>query len=145
MTSDDIPDLKRLAPRAPKPGYEVGYGKPPAETRFRKGHSGNPRGRPKGSKSAKSLLEQALAAPVSINEGGKSRVIEQRLALFKSLVAQAIKGDARAAALVVKLMEQFEINTPPSTHVPVTRIERVIVRPGDPGTSPVWRRRGEES
>ena len=145
MTSDDIPDRKHLARRPQEPGYEVGYGKPPAETRFRKGRSGNPGGRPKGSKSAKSLLEQALAAPVSINEGGKSRVIEQRLALFKSLVARAIKGDARAAALVVKLMEQFEINTPRSTHVPVTRIERIIVRPGDPGTSSVWRPKGEAS
>ena len=30
-------------------GYKVGYGKPPKATQFRKGKSGNPRGRPKGS------------------------------------------------------------------------------------------------
>ena len=31
-----------------KPGYEVGYGKPPKDTRFKPGQSGNPSGRPKG-------------------------------------------------------------------------------------------------
>lgn len=124
------------------PAYEVGYGKPPQSTRFRKGQSGNPKGRPKCSRSASSLLEQALSAPVSINEGGTARVIEQRMALFKSLVARAIKGDARAAALVVKLMERFERSTPPDQHQPVTLIERRIVRPGDHGTSSVWQNKG---
>jgi hypothetical protein len=32
-------------------GYEIGYRKPPKATQFRKGRSGNPRGRPKRSKS----------------------------------------------------------------------------------------------
>ncbi|QDY99434.1 hypothetical protein FQ775_03055 [Nitratireductor mangrovi] len=127
---------------ASSPGYEVGYGKPPKSTRFTKGRSGNPKGRPKGSKSAKSLLEQALSAPVTINEGGATRVIEQRMALFKSLVARAIKGDARAAALVVKLMEQFDRNAPDEKHEPITVIERRIVRPGDPGTSQARRNEG---
>jgi hypothetical protein len=122
-------------------GYEIGYRKPPKATQFRKGRSGNPRGRPKGSKSAQSLLEQALAAPVAISEGGTTRIIEQRMALFKSLVARAIKGDARAAALVVRLMEQFGRSSPPD-HQPITVIERRIVRPGDPGTSPVWTKGG---
>jgi hypothetical protein len=83
------------------------------------------------------LLEQALAAPVAISEGGTTRIIEQRMALFKSLVARAIKGDARAAALVVRLMEQFGRSSPPD-HQSITVIERRILRPGDPGTSPVW-------
>ncbi len=126
----------------PSTGYEVGYGKPPKSTRFRKGQSGNPKGRLKGSKSAQTLLEQALSAPVSINEGGTTRVIEQRMALFKSLVARAIKGDARAAALAVKLMEQFEGNAPPENHQPITVIELRGVRPGDPGTSSVWQDKG---
>lgn len=113
--------------------YRVGYGTPPRETRFRKGRSGNPRGRPKGAKSAKSLLDQALSAPVTISEGGRTRVVEQRTALFKSLVAKAIKGDARAAALVVRLMDQFGAGTRDASHVPITTIRRVIVRAPERG------------
>jgi len=37
-------------PLAPRPGYDVGYGKPPKGGQFQKGQSGNPRGRPKGSR-----------------------------------------------------------------------------------------------
>ena len=103
------------------------YSRPPVETRFRKGSSGNPRGRPKGSKSAKARLELALSAPVTINEGGTPKVIEQRTALFKALVAKAIKGDTRSAALVIKLMDQFGMSVP--AHDPITTIVRQTVVP----------------
>jgi hypothetical protein len=52
---------------------DVGYGKPPRETRFRKGRSGNPRGRPRGSRNFASLLEEALAEPVVITENGRRK------------------------------------------------------------------------
>lgn len=117
---------------AKKPGlsgdnYAVGYGKPPVTTRFQKGSSGNPRGRPKGKKSTRALLEMALSAPVTIIEGGEQKVIQQRQALFKSLVAKAIKGDPRSIALVVKLMHELGVAVP--EHEPITRIIRTIVRP----------------
>ena len=120
MPTDSLP-----ADRGRSPTYDVGYSRPPVETRFRKGSSGNPRGRPKGSKSAKALLELALSAPVTITEGGMPKVIEQRTALFKALVAKAIKGDTRSAALVIKLMDQFGMSVP--AHVPITTIVRQIV------------------
>ena len=108
--------------------YEVGYRKPPLEHRFQKGRSGNPKGRPKGSKSVRALLEAVLAAPVTITEGGVAKVIEQRMALFRSLVARAIKGDPRAAALVVKLMDDVGMSKPEAPAA-VTTITRVIVQP----------------
>jgi hypothetical protein len=40
--------MSRTPKDPPAPGYEVGYGKPPMDTRFRKGASGNPGGRPRG-------------------------------------------------------------------------------------------------
>ena len=44
--------------------YEVGYGKPPKHTRFQPGQSGNPRGRPKGTKNLKTDLEEELSERV---------------------------------------------------------------------------------
>ena len=48
--------------------YAVGYGKPPRHSRFEPGQSGNPRGRPPGSKNLSSLLKKALDEPVIVVE-----------------------------------------------------------------------------
>ena len=58
--------------------YKVGYKKPPLHTRFKKGQSGNPRGRPKGSKNFSTLLAEALNEPVIVAEDGKRRRISKR-------------------------------------------------------------------
>ncbi len=50
--TSDGDDAKRRLQLVPPRDYEVGYGKPPSRTRFRSGQSGNPRGRPKGTKKA---------------------------------------------------------------------------------------------
>jgi len=58
--------------------YEVGYGKPPCHTRFVKGQSGNPRGRPPGTKNLKTLLSEALNEMVIVTDNGRSRKITKR-------------------------------------------------------------------
>lgn len=90
--------------------YEVGYRRPPQATRFKPGCSGNPKGRPKGSKGLKTLLDDALSATVTITEDGVTRRIQRREALCMTLVAKAIKGDPRSAGLVFNLMEKFDLN-----------------------------------
>src|SRR5258707_14185668 len=50
--------------------YEVGYRKPPGHTRFKKGQSGNPKGRPAGAKNLSTLLSEALNEPVVVTENG---------------------------------------------------------------------------
>jgi hypothetical protein len=92
--------------------YEVGYGRPPRHSRFKPGQSGNPKGRPKGSKSLKTLLEQALSSSVTITENGFPKKIALQELLFKAMVGKAVKGDIRATAVLVKLMEQFGLSKP---------------------------------
>ena len=49
--------------------YEIGYGRPPKQTRFKPGQSGNPKGRPRGRKNVHTILEETLYRPVTITEG----------------------------------------------------------------------------
>ena len=56
MSKDDD-DKRKLNPSKLLPGsHDVGYGRPPAATRFVKGQSGNPAGRPRGSKNKPAQL-----------------------------------------------------------------------------------------
>lgn len=56
-----------------KDDYTVGYGKPPRHTRFQKGQSGNPRGRPKGARGLKADLRAELSERVRVTENGRTR------------------------------------------------------------------------
>ena len=97
-------DEKKATDPAPGGSYEVGYRKPPKRTRFQPGQSGNPRGRPKGTNNLKTDLMEELGEKILIREGEKSRRVSKQRALVKSLVARAVKGDARAATLLTSMM-----------------------------------------
>ncbi len=75
---------------------EIGFGKPPKRTQFKKGQSGNPRGRPKSHLNIATVLEKALRENVFINENGRRKVITKLEASIKQLVNKAAAGDLRA-------------------------------------------------
>jgi hypothetical protein len=83
--------------------YEIGYRRPPESGQFKKGTSGNPRGRPKGSANFLTILEQELSQTVVVNENGKKKKITRLQAMVKRIVAGALQGDLKA------LMTLFEI------------------------------------
>jgi hypothetical protein len=82
----------------------VGYKNPPEHTRFKKGQSGNPRGRIKGQCNLKTDLVAELREVIQVNEGGTPRRITKQRALLKAMTARAIGGDGRAATVVLNLM-----------------------------------------
>lgn len=81
-----------------------GYCRPPKKHRFKKGKSGNPGGRPKGSKGLKTDLKEELASKMTVKIAGKEHTAtKQRLAL-KALTLRAATGDLKAIAQLISLM-----------------------------------------
>jgi hypothetical protein len=83
--------------------YAVGYGRPPTQTRFRPGHSGNAKGRPKGSKSAASIARDTLERKVPVTERGSTRKMTVRAVAFWRLAEKAVSGDIKALAYLLSL------------------------------------------
>ena len=88
--------------------YEVGYGKPPRHTRFELGRSGNPRGRPGGSKNLSTLLSEALQEPVIVVENGRRRKIAKRQAIVTQLVNRSAKADLKAIQILLTMLRDIE-------------------------------------
>jgi hypothetical protein len=88
--------------------YEIGYGRPPKETRFEKGRSGNPAGRPKGSRGVSAVIAAALAEKVTVTENGKRRTITKLEAAIKQVANKAAGGEQRATKLIIELLHQSE-------------------------------------
>jgi hypothetical protein len=95
--------------------YEVGYGKPPRHTRFAKGQSGNPRGRPCGAKNFTTLLEEALNESVTVTENGGRRSVSKRQAIITQLVNRSATADFRAIKLLFDIVRDIERQTEPAS------------------------------
>jgi len=87
---------------------DVGFGKPPLHTRFKKGTSGNPRGRPKGSKNLATQFLDEVNAQIPFTENGRRSVTTKLGAAIKQQVTKAASGDARAVEKVLDRVAALE-------------------------------------
>jgi hypothetical protein len=88
--------------------HEVGYARPPVHTRFKKGQSGNPKGRPRGSRSVATILHKILGEKVSVREGDKVWLISNMEAVVRRLTMKAIKGEQNAIKTVLALAKETD-------------------------------------
>jgi hypothetical protein len=108
--------------------YKVGYGKPPKVKQFKRGRSGNPKGRPKGSRNLATDLAAELDESITVREDGRSRRISKQRALIKSLMAKALQGDVRATAAMLALYARVITETPDDANEPIDADELQILR-----------------
>jgi hypothetical protein len=101
-------------PASPEPStqesgddYDVGYKKPPRHSQFKRGQSGNKKGRPKSQKNLKTELLEEMSEPITVREDGKRRTISKIRAVIKGQIAKAIKGDTKAAKFLTDMASRL--------------------------------------
>src|SRR5438874_12444127 len=109
--------------------YEVGYGKPQRHTRFQKGRSGNPAGRPRGKKNLATLLSDALDQKIIVVESGRRKKISKREAIVTQLVNKSASADLKATQIVLAMLRDVETQADGSADpAPFTEADQQIIR-----------------
>jgi len=93
--------------------YRVGYGQPPEHSRWQKGQSGNPSGRPKTTRSLKAIMAKQLDEKVVVKQGGEIKKLSAREILVKSWMTHATKGNAAISKVVLTLMQRHGLDIDP--------------------------------
>src|ERR1700741_5493007 len=96
-----------MPPEAPRDSG-VDSGTPPVHTRFPKGRSGNPKGRPRGKKNMSTLLSAALDASIIVVENGRRKKITKREAIVTQLVNKSASADLKATQIVLAMLQDVE-------------------------------------
>ncbi len=104
----------------------VGYGHPPVASRFRKGRSGNPRGRPKGRKST-IPYDTVLGQEVTIREDGRERRVSAAEAFLLQLAKKGLEGDGGAARASLTAIEEARERRLSGDDIDVIRIVMLFV------------------
>lgn len=112
--------------------YEVGYGKPPKDSQYRKGVSGNPKGRTKKNRELKATLKRVFSTPVTITIDGKKTSIDGTEAALLQLRAMMSKGDLRAIKLYFDLCRSLKTSDTDSNEQLEGLFAALMAGPVDP-------------
>jgi hypothetical protein len=84
-----------------------GYRKPPKDSQFQKGTSGNPNGRPRESREIPEMLWRVLRKTVAVTENGTSKRKQKLELIMTQLVNRTAAGDVRALQHLLTLIRSF--------------------------------------
>jgi hypothetical protein len=107
----------------------VSEDRPDIHTRFKKGQSGNPNGRPKGRKNEGIQIREVLFQQIRIKDGAGVRSVPKIVAAIEVCMNKALNGDMRALERMIKIAEKLETIQWAPPIPAVTRIIRTIVDP----------------
>jgi Family of unknown function (DUF5681) len=123
---------KKAKPKRPKATKVSGRkgGNPPKDTRFKPGQSGNPQGRPKGSKNLSTLMMEAARDQVSANIGGKTQRISKIQATTMQLATKAASGDNAAIAKFLAWVDEIETRSAAAkpAQFPLSEVDVEVLR-----------------
>jgi hypothetical protein len=85
----------------------VGYGRPPKATQFKKGKSGNPKGRPKGSRPIGAVLQEVLGQRIAVTENGRTRRLPALEVMLRRLANDAMRSEPVALKLMLSLFDRY--------------------------------------
>jgi hypothetical protein len=105
-TTDYIVPPSEIAPPPEKEPYKVGNKRPPLEHRWRKGKSGNRRGRPRGNVNVYAMLVKVLQRVVTVDRGGRITKITNLEGMLEQAVSSALKKDWRAFNITFALLRE---------------------------------------
>ncbi len=112
------------------PDYEIGYGRPPVQSRFKPGKSGNLKGRPKGRPNVRTVVEEALNQRIVIREGERTRSVSKLKGLVLTILNKSLHGDTKTLTAFISLLRSLgmtgEMPEPTSTE-PVTDHDADII------------------
>jgi hypothetical protein len=87
--------------------YAVGYRRPPESSRFKPGLSGNPKGRPKGSRPVGTVLQEIIQQKIAVTENGKTRRLPVLEIMLRRLANEAMRGEQRSIKFLLSLLEHY--------------------------------------
>lgn len=90
------------------PDYETGYMNPPKSGQFQPGQSGNPRGRPSGSKNTHKLLDEIVNEKIQMTKNGKPVKISKKQAMLLQATNKAVQGDLKALQTLLPVMAEAD-------------------------------------
>lgn len=110
---------------------EVGYRKPPAATRFQKGRSGNPKGRPRGRRHD-IPYDHLLGQMVVVREGGSERRVTAAEAFLLHIIKRGMEGDSASARASLAAIEEARGRRAPKEEQNFTIVWKTV-SPGSVG------------
>lgn len=105
------------------PAYDIGYKKPPLESRFRPGRSGNPKGRPRGAKGLKTMVRETLTQRVAVRTAVGDKRMSRMEAVLHKTVELAMKGNQRALLQLYSLYASAVPDAPTPAQVSMSNEE----------------------
>ncbi|MEO6608737.1 MAG: DUF5681 domain-containing protein [Aestuariivirga sp.] len=110
-TSENTAEVSGTSYAEPTIAYKIGYGKPPINSRFKLGQSGNPKGKSKESKNFKTILTEELDVKIEVTENGRKIKASKRELIVKTMVNKAAKGDHKAATEVFRQEDKLQLQS----------------------------------